>query len=62
MGRHPILARRRLLLTRHHWPAEAGQLTTFPAEVIGESGIAFGAPPVVAHAYYGSMSREQAIR
>lgn len=43
-------------------PAEAGQLTGFPAEAIGESGIAFGAPPVVAHAHHGSMSREQAIR
>jgi hypothetical protein len=43
-------------------PAEVGQLTRFPAEAIGESGIAFGAPPVVARAHHGSMSREQAVR
>ncbi|MFF4351681.1 hypothetical protein [Streptomyces sp. NPDC001530] len=30
--------------------AEAGRLTRFPAEAIGECGIAFGAPPVVARA------------
>ncbi|WP_406483626.1 hypothetical protein [Streptomyces sp. NBC_01615] len=41
-------------------PAKAGQLTRFPAEAIGESGITFGAPPV-ARAHHGSMSREQAI-
>ncbi|MFI1369735.1 hypothetical protein [Streptomyces griseochromogenes] len=43
-------------------PAEAGRLTRFPAEAIGESGIAFGAPPVVARAHQGSICREQAIR
>jgi hypothetical protein len=34
------------------WGAAAVN-TTFPAEVIGESGIAFGAPPVVARAHHG---------
>jgi ATP-dependent Lhr-like helicase len=31
----------------------------FPAEAIGESGVATGAEPVVAKAHHGSMSREQ---
>ncbi|MGQ0480834.1 MAG: ATP-dependent helicase [Pseudonocardia sp.] len=31
----------------------------FPAEVIGQSGVGGGAPPVVARAHHGSMSREQ---
>ncbi|MBW0109671.1 ATP-dependent helicase [Pseudonocardia sp. KRD-182] len=31
----------------------------FPAEAIGQSGIGGGAPPVVAKAHHGSMSREQ---
>jgi ATP-dependent Lhr-like helicase len=31
----------------------------FPAEAIGESGLATGAEPVVAKAHHGSMSREQ---
>ena len=43
-------------------PAGAGRLTRFPAEAIGESGIAFGAPPLVARAHHGSISREQATR
>ncbi|MBV9313296.1 MAG: ATP-dependent helicase [Pseudonocardia sp.] len=33
--------------------------TQFPAEAIGESGIALGAAPIVAKAHHGSMSREQ---
>ncbi|WP_339124692.1 DEAD/DEAH box helicase, partial [Pseudonocardia sp. D17] len=32
---------------------------SFPAEAIGQSGIGGGAPPVVARAHHGSMSREQ---
>ncbi|HTK61373.1 MAG TPA: ATP-dependent helicase [Pseudonocardia sp.] len=31
----------------------------FPAEAVGASGIAGGAPPTVARAHHGSMSREQ---
>ena len=31
----------------------------FPAEAIGQSGIGGGAPPTVARAHHGSMSREQ---
>ncbi|HWC78386.1 MAG TPA: DEAD/DEAH box helicase, partial [Pseudonocardiaceae bacterium] len=31
----------------------------FPAEAVGESGVSFGAPAVVARAHHGSMSREQ---
>jgi ATP-dependent Lhr-like helicase len=35
------------------------ELDAFPAEAIGQSGIGGGAPPVVAKAHHGSMSREQ---
>ncbi|WP_443690209.1 ATP-dependent helicase [Pseudonocardia kujensis] len=38
---------------------EAVELDRFPAEAIGESGVGGGAPPVVAKAHHGSMSREQ---
>ncbi|WP_232662543.1 ATP-dependent helicase [Pseudonocardia sp. TRM90224] len=38
---------------------EAVDLDTFPAEAIGQSGIGGGAPPTVAKAHHGSMSREQ---
>src|SRR3954468_16973922 len=38
---------------------EKGDLETFPAEAVGQSGIGGGAPPVVAKAHHGSMSREQ---
>ncbi len=38
---------------------EAVQLDEFPAEAIGQSGIAGGAPATVAKAHHGSMSREQ---
>ncbi|HWE90682.1 MAG TPA: ATP-dependent helicase [Pseudonocardiaceae bacterium] len=31
----------------------------FPAQAIAESGVSYGAPPVVARAHHGSMSREQ---
>jgi ATP-dependent helicase Lhr and Lhr-like helicase len=37
----------------------AQELDGFPAEAIGQSGIGGGAPPVVAKAHHGSMSREQ---
>ncbi|MHA6781402.1 ATP-dependent helicase [Pseudonocardia saturnea] len=37
----------------------AVELDEFPAEAIGQSGIGAGAPPVVAKAHHGSMSREQ---
>ncbi|MDT7709414.1 MAG: ATP-dependent helicase Lhr and Lhr-like helicase, partial [Pseudonocardiales bacterium] len=42
-------------------PRSAGGagIDTFPAEAIGQSGIGGGAPPVVAKAHHGSMSREQ---
>ncbi|MFJ7217151.1 DEAD/DEAH box helicase [Amycolatopsis sp. NPDC098790] len=32
---------------------------TFPAEAVGQSGVSTGAPPVIARAHHGSMSREQ---
>ena len=35
------------------------ELDAFPAEAIGQSGIGGGAPPSVAKAHHGSMSREQ---
>src|SRR4051812_9728341 len=35
-------------------PADA-----FPAEAVGQSGVSTGAPPVIARAHHGSMSREQ---
>jgi ATP-dependent Lhr-like helicase len=38
---------------------EAVELDRFPAEAIGQSGTGGGAPPVVAKAHHGSMSREQ---
>jgi ATP-dependent Lhr-like helicase len=31
----------------------------YPAAAVGQSGVAYGAPPVVAKAHHGSMSREQ---
>ncbi len=36
-----------------------GETRGFPAEAIGQSGIASGAAPTVAKAHHGSMSREQ---
>ncbi|HEX3648333.1 MAG TPA: DEAD/DEAH box helicase, partial [Pseudonocardiaceae bacterium] len=39
--------------------AEILDLDRFPAEAVGGSGIAYGAPPVLARAHHGSMSREQ---
>ncbi len=38
---------------------EAVELEGFPAEAIGQSGVGGGAPPTVAKAHHGSMSREQ---
>jgi ATP-dependent Lhr-like helicase len=38
---------------------DAVELDEFPAEAVGGSGIGGGAPPVVARAHHGSMSREQ---
>ncbi|GAA2340274.1 DEAD/DEAH box helicase [Saccharopolyspora halophila] len=35
------------------------EMTRFPAEAVGGSGIGAGAPPVVARAHHGSMSKEQ---
>ncbi|RRO14869.1 ATP-dependent helicase [Saccharopolyspora rhizosphaerae] len=35
------------------------EMTKFPAEAVGGSGIGSGAPPVVAKAHHGSMSKEQ---
>ncbi|HEX5401706.1 MAG TPA: ATP-dependent helicase [Pseudonocardiaceae bacterium] len=40
-------------------PEEVLDLDRFPAEAVGQSGIAYGAPPVLARAHHGSMSREQ---
>ena len=37
-------------------PVDAGR---FPAEAIGQSGVANGAPAVIAKAHHGSMAREQ---
>ncbi|HEY3605956.1 MAG TPA: DEAD/DEAH box helicase, partial [Pseudonocardiaceae bacterium] len=31
----------------------------FPAQAVGQSGVGYGAPPVLARAHHGSMSREQ---
>jgi ATP-dependent Lhr-like helicase len=39
--------------------AEPAELDAFPAEAIGQSGVGGGAPPTVAKAHHGSMSREQ---
>ena len=39
--------------------AEPVALDAFPAEAIGQSGVGGGAPPTVAKAHHGSMSREQ---
>jgi ATP-dependent Lhr-like helicase len=39
--------------------AEPVELDAFPAEAIGQSGVGGGAPPTVAKAHHGSMSREQ---
>jgi ATP-dependent Lhr-like helicase len=36
-------------------------LTAMPAQVMAESGVATGAPPVVARTHHGSMSREQRV-
>ncbi|HEX4723564.1 MAG TPA: ATP-dependent helicase [Pseudonocardiaceae bacterium] len=38
---------------------EVVDLDRFPAAAVGQSGIAYGAPPVLARAHHGSMSREQ---
>ncbi|MCW0213174.1 MAG: DEAD/DEAH box helicase, partial [Pseudonocardia sp.] len=38
---------------------EPVELDAFPAEAIGQSGVGGGAPPTVAKAHHGSMSREQ---
>ncbi|GEL23952.1 DEAD/DEAH box helicase [Pseudonocardia sulfidoxydans NBRC 16205] len=38
---------------------EVADGAAFPAEAIGQSGIGGGAPPTVARAHHGSMSREQ---
>ncbi|HEX3786818.1 MAG TPA: ATP-dependent helicase [Pseudonocardiaceae bacterium] len=35
------------------------EMERFPAEAVGESGVSFGAPAVIARAHHGSMSREQ---
>ncbi|HEY0806321.1 MAG TPA: DEAD/DEAH box helicase, partial [Pseudonocardiaceae bacterium] len=35
------------------------ELGRFPAEAVGQSGISYGAPPMLARAHHGSMSREQ---
>ncbi|MFC7344071.1 ATP-dependent helicase [Saccharopolyspora griseoalba] len=35
------------------------EMTRFPAEAVGGSGVGGGAPPVVAKAHHGSMSKEQ---
>nr|WP_245707368.1 ATP-dependent helicase [Pseudonocardia oroxyli] len=40
-------------------PPGAVDLDRFPAEAVGQSGVGGGAPPVVAKAHHGSMSREQ---
>ncbi len=42
-------------------PRSAGDagIDAFPAEAIGQSGVGGGAPPTVAKAHHGSMSREQ---
>src|SRR5205823_1710569 len=40
-------------------PDQLEEMVRFPAEAVGQSGIASGAPPVLARAHHGSMSREQ---
>jgi ATP-dependent Lhr-like helicase len=46
-------------LRRGDPPPDLG--TRMPAEVMGEAGIAVGAPPIVARAHHGSVSREQRV-
>ncbi|MGH3430162.1 MAG: DEAD/DEAH box helicase, partial [Mycobacteriales bacterium] len=40
-------------------PAQSPASQRFPAEAVGQSGVASGAPAVIAKAHHGSMSREQ---
>jgi ATP-dependent Lhr-like helicase len=40
-------------------PEQILDLDRFPAEAVGQSGISYGAAPVLARAHHGSMSREQ---
>ncbi|WP_031466122.1 ATP-dependent helicase [Sciscionella sediminilitoris] len=49
----------RLTTRLNELAAESVELTEFPAEAIGESGISYGAAPTIARAHHGSMSREQ---
>ncbi|MFC0545539.1 ATP-dependent helicase [Kutzneria chonburiensis] len=38
---------------------QSAEMERFPAEAVGGSGITTGAPPVIAKAHHGSMSRDQ---
>ncbi|MGK3207353.1 DEAD/DEAH box helicase [Amycolatopsis sp. MEPSY49] len=52
----------RLTARLNELAAEQTELTpedSFPAEAVGQSGVTTGAPPVIARAHHGSMSREQ---
>ncbi|SFW90259.1 DEAD/DEAH box helicase [Amycolatopsis australiensis] len=52
----------RLTARLNELAAEQTALTpgdAFPAEAVGQSGVTTGAPPVIARAHHGSMSREQ---
>ncbi|EOD60608.1 DEAD/DEAH box helicase, partial [Amycolatopsis vancoresmycina] len=52
----------RLTARLNELAAEQTELTAadaFPAEAVGQSGVTTGAPPVIARAHHGSMSREQ---
>ncbi|WP_200876478.1 DEAD/DEAH box helicase [Amycolatopsis rifamycinica] len=52
----------RLTARLNELAAEQSELTpgeAFPAEAVGQSGVSTGAPPVIARAHHGSMSREQ---
>jgi ATP-dependent Lhr-like helicase len=50
----------RLTARLNELAAESSQdLERFPAQAVGQSGVAYGAPPVLARAHHGSMSREQ---
>ncbi|OXM61687.1 DEAD/DEAH box helicase [Amycolatopsis vastitatis] len=52
----------RLTARLNELAAEQTELTpadAFPAEAVGQSGVSTGAPPVIARAHHGSMSREQ---
>jgi ATP-dependent Lhr-like helicase len=51
-----------LAAQRHGQPAEPLPTGRMPAEVMAQSGLATGAPPVIARAHHGSVSREERLQ